>query len=70
VSGEIVTYTYDTLNRLASAVTSDNPSVPQWGQSSRRRRGWKSTLGIGGWGSRDWLSSYPEAVIKPSDRYS
>jgi YD repeat-containing protein len=28
-----VTYTYDALNRLASAVTSDNPNVTQWGQS-------------------------------------
>jgi YD repeat-containing protein len=28
-----VTYTYDALNRLASAMTSDNPSVTQWGQS-------------------------------------
>ena len=33
VSGEVVTYAYDALNRLASAVTSDNPSVTQWGQS-------------------------------------
>jgi RHS repeat-associated protein len=28
-----VTYQYDELNRLISAVTADNPSVPQWGQS-------------------------------------
>jgi RHS repeat-associated protein len=33
VSGEQVTYTYDALNRLASAVTTDNPNVTQWGQS-------------------------------------
>jgi YD repeat-containing protein len=33
VSGEQITYTYDALNRLASAVTSDNPNVTQWGQS-------------------------------------
>jgi YD repeat-containing protein len=33
VSGEQVTYTYDALNRLASAVTSDNPAVTQWRQS-------------------------------------
>ncbi len=33
VSGEDITYTYDSLNRLATAVTSDNPSVTQWGQS-------------------------------------
>jgi len=32
-SGEQITYTYDALNRLATAVTSDNPSVTQWGQS-------------------------------------
>jgi YD repeat-containing protein len=31
-SGEQVTYQYDELNRLISAVTADNPSVPQWGQ--------------------------------------
>ena len=30
VSGETVTYTYDSLNRLASATSSDNPG---WGQS-------------------------------------
>jgi RHS repeat-associated protein len=33
ISGEQVTYAYDALNRLASAVTSDNASVTQWGQS-------------------------------------
>jgi len=33
LSGEQITYTYDALNRLASAVTSDNPSVTQWGYS-------------------------------------
>jgi len=33
LSGEQITYTYDALNRLASAVTSDNSSVTQWGQS-------------------------------------
>jgi RHS repeat-associated protein len=33
VSGEQVTYAYDALSRLASAVTSDNPNVTQWGQS-------------------------------------
>ena len=32
-SGEEVTYAYDSLQRLASAVTTDNASVPQWGQS-------------------------------------
>ncbi len=32
-SGEQVTYQYDELNRLISAVTADNPSVPQWGQA-------------------------------------
>ena len=30
---EDVNYTYDSLNRLASAYTSDNASVAQWGQS-------------------------------------
>jgi YD repeat-containing protein len=33
ISGELVTYTYDALNRLASAVTSNNPNVTQWGRS-------------------------------------
>lgn len=33
ISGEQVTYTYDSLNRLATAQTADNPSVTQWGQS-------------------------------------
>jgi len=33
IYGEQVTYTYDALNRLASAVTGDNPNVTQWGQS-------------------------------------
>src|SRR5579862_1570416 len=33
VSGEQVNYTYDSLNRLATAVTSDNSNVTQWGQS-------------------------------------
>src|SRR6267154_498812 len=33
VSGEEVTYAYDSLNRLGSAVTTDNASVAQWGQS-------------------------------------
>jgi YD repeat-containing protein len=33
VSGEQITYSCDSLNRLASAVTSDNPNVTQWGQS-------------------------------------
>ena len=33
VSGEQIVYTYDALNRLATAETSDNPSVTQWGQS-------------------------------------
>ena len=33
VSGEQIVYTYDALNRLATAVTADNGSVPQWGQS-------------------------------------
>jgi YD repeat-containing protein len=32
VSGEQITYAYDALNRLISAVTSDNPNVTQWGQ--------------------------------------
>ena len=31
--GEEVTYTYDSLQRLISAVTTDSPTVPQWGQS-------------------------------------
>ena len=33
VTGEDITYTYDSLQRLASAVTTADPSVPQWGQS-------------------------------------
>ena len=33
VTGEQVSYTYDALLRLASAATTANPSVPQWGQS-------------------------------------
>src|SRR5438874_8988237 len=33
ISAEEVTYAYDALNRLASAVTTDNPNVTQWGQS-------------------------------------
>ncbi|MEQ1884082.1 MAG: RHS repeat-associated core domain-containing protein [Bryobacteraceae bacterium] len=33
LSGEQVVYTYDSLNRLATAQTADNPSVTQWGQS-------------------------------------
>ena len=33
VSGEQVVYTYDALNRLASAQTTANPNVTQWGQS-------------------------------------
>jgi RHS repeat-associated protein len=33
LSGEVVQYTYDSLNRLATAQTADNPSVTQWGQS-------------------------------------
>ncbi|MEQ1948813.1 MAG: RHS repeat-associated core domain-containing protein [Bryobacteraceae bacterium] len=33
LSGEQVVYTYDSLNRLATAQTVDNPSVTQWGQS-------------------------------------
>lgn len=32
-SGEQITYSYDALNRLATAVTTDNPTVTQWGQS-------------------------------------
>jgi YD repeat-containing protein len=31
-TGEQITYQYDALNRLISAVTSDNPNVTQWGQ--------------------------------------
>jgi RHS repeat-associated protein len=31
-TGEQVTYAYDALNRLISAVTTDNPNVTQWGQ--------------------------------------
>ena len=31
VSGEQVNYTYDSLNRLATAVTADNTNVAQWG---------------------------------------
>ncbi len=30
VSGEQVTYTYDTLKQLTAAVTTANPNVPQW----------------------------------------
>jgi len=33
ISGEQVLYTYDALNRLATAQTAPNPSVTQWGQS-------------------------------------
>src|SRR5882724_6661810 len=33
VTGEDIVYTYNALNQLASAVTSDNPNVTQWGQS-------------------------------------
>ncbi|MEQ1887135.1 MAG: hypothetical protein ABL967_18885 [Bryobacteraceae bacterium] len=33
LSGERVVYTYDSLNRLATTQTVDNPSVTQWGQS-------------------------------------
>jgi len=33
LSGEEITYAYDALNRLATAVTTDNPNVTQWGQS-------------------------------------
>jgi hypothetical protein len=33
VTSEQVTYAYDALLRLASAVTTDNPSVAQWAQS-------------------------------------
>ncbi len=32
-SGEEVTYTYDSLQRLMGAVTTDSPTVPQWGQA-------------------------------------
>jgi len=32
VTGEEVSYTYDTLNRLATAVTTTDPAVTQWGQ--------------------------------------
>lgn len=32
VTGEEITYQYDSLNRLVSAVTTDNPNVTQWGQ--------------------------------------
>jgi len=32
-SGEEVTYAYDSLQRLISAVTTDSPTVPQWGQA-------------------------------------
>jgi YD repeat-containing protein len=31
-SGEEVTYTYDSLQRLIGAVTTDSPTVTQWGQ--------------------------------------
>ena len=33
ITGEQISYTYDALLRLASATTTANPSVPQWGQS-------------------------------------
>jgi RHS repeat-associated protein len=33
ISGEQVVYTYDALNRLATAQTVTNPNVTQWGQS-------------------------------------
>ena len=33
ISGEQVVYTYDALNRLATARTVTNPAVTQWGQS-------------------------------------
>ena len=33
LSGEQIVYTYDALNRLATAETTPNPSVTQWGQS-------------------------------------
>jgi len=33
LSGEQITYTYNALNQLATAVTTDNPNVTQWGQS-------------------------------------
>ena len=33
-SGEEVTYTYDSLNRLIGAVTTDSPTVPQWARPS------------------------------------
>ena len=33
ISGEQVLYTYDSLNRLATAQTAANPNVTQWGQS-------------------------------------
>jgi YD repeat-containing protein len=33
ISGEQVNYTYDALNRLATAETSPNSNVTQWGQS-------------------------------------
>jgi len=32
-SGEEVTYTYDSLSRLIGAVTTDSPTVTQWGQA-------------------------------------
>lgn len=31
VTGEEVTYQYDSINRLVSAVTTPDPGVPQWG---------------------------------------
>lgn len=34
-TGEQITYQYDSLNRLISAVTSDYPNVTQWGQGFR-----------------------------------
>src|SRR6266404_104016 len=33
ISGEEVNYSYDGLQRLISAVTTDSPNWPQWGQS-------------------------------------
>lgn len=33
ISGEQITYIYDALNRLATGVTTDKPSVTQWGRS-------------------------------------
>lgn len=50
-TGEEVVYTYDSLQRLATAVTKDNPSVAQWGQS----------YGYDGWGNH-----HSQTVIKGS----